>query len=1354
MRRVTNMNKSSTKSLFISCLFVLGLTKTQAQEWTQSLQGFRYGVEVAPTGKEWESPEDLSLNKELPHAYFFNYKSVDQARKVLPENSSYWKSLDGTWKFNWVKHPDERPKNFYETAFNDKNWNEVPVPMSWNIHGIQKDGSLKYGVPIYVNQKAIFQHQVKVDDWRGGVMRTPPQDWTTYIYRNEVGSYRRSFDVPQDWDGREIFINFDGVDSFFYIWINGKYVGFSKNSRNVASFNVTKYLNKKGTNTVAVEVYRNSDASFLETQDMFRLPGIFRTVSLTSTPKVQIRDLVVTPDLDANYKNGKLKIQADVRNLDKKGVSKYKIAYSLYANKMYSDENTIVKGVGADVLLGSIDANSSTDASTSIEVQSPNLWSAERPYRYTLVAELKDNKGKTVEIISTIVGFRKVEIKDTEAKDDEFGLAGRYFYVNGKTVKLKGVNRHETNPSTGKVISRDQMEKEIALMKKANINHVRNSHYPDDPYWYFLCNKYGIYLEDEANIESHQYYYGKESISHPIEWKAAHVARNVEMVRANINNPSIVIWSLGNEAGPGNNFVAAYDAIKAIDKSRPVQYERNNSIVDMGSNQYPSIEWVRGAVKGTYNLKYPFHISEYAHSMGNASGNLIDYWNAMESSNFFMGGATWDWIDQAMYYYDKNTGERFLAYGGDFGDKPNDGTFVNNGLIFADMTPKPQYYELKKVHQNVSVKPVDIQAGKIEVFNKNYFTSLADYEMQWALYEDGVEVDRSSVFIGSDTPLGAREQLTYGIPRDFAKLKPQSEYFLKIQFLLKEDKPWAEKGFVQMEEQIFVKGPEVRPTIASVQNKEALQIATEGNLKIVSNNGFTAKFDMQSGTIYNLNYNGETLIRDGEGPKLDVFRAPVDNDNWAYQQWLEKGLHNLKHKAISNTVYTRKDGAVVLSFVVESQAPNPATLLGGNSGAYTVREHKDRPFGKDDFKFTTNQLWTIYPDGSIELEANVTSNDEAVTLARLGYALQVPNDYGNYTYYGRGPINNYADRKTAQNIELYKSTVKDQFVSWPNPQSMSNNEEVRWAALTNDQGDGMVFVSDNMMSTSALSWSELDLAIAPHPHQLPKGTSTYLHLDAGVTGLGGNSCGQGPPLQQDRVKAGATSLGFIIRPIKNSDFKAKSAVMVAGDMPMSITRNRVGELAIASNKKNVQLLYSINGGKAKSYTQPVELRNGGKVVAWDKENAKVKIEVEFSKIESVPLRVVFASSQETGEGNAEHLVDGNPNTIWHTMYSVTVAQYPHWVDFDASEEQLITGVSYLPRTSGGNGLIKGYRVQVSSDGKNWSDAVAEGQFERASGLKTIRFDKPVKGRYVRFTALSSQDGQDFASGAEFNVLVK
>ncbi len=1347
------MNRSLAQALCFGLLIFSQPTHLFAQTpVTRNIDGFAYGQIQAPTGKEWESPQELSLNKELPHAYHFSFNDINSAQKVLPTNSSNWMSLDGTWKFHWVKTPEERPKDFYQNNYDVSKWDDVPVPMSWNILGIQKDGSLKYGVPIYVNQPVIFQHQVKVDDWRGGVMRTPPQNWTTYIYRNEVGSYKRTFSVPKDWKGKEIYINFDGVDSFFYLWINGKYVGFSKNSRNLASFNISSYLNPKGENQVAVEVYRSSDASYLEAQDMFRLPGIFRTVSLTAKPKVQIRNLVAIPDLDQEYKDATLKVTAEVKNSQGKTVKGYKIRYSLYENELYSDASSKVKEIDLRRSIDPIAKDSTSIVEQTLKISNPKKWSAEHPIRYTLLAELLDNKGKIVEVVSSYIGFRKVELKDTKAEDDEFGLAGRYFYVNGKTVKLKGVNRHETNPEKGKVVSHEQMEKEIMLMKRANINHVRNSHYPDDPYWYYLCDKYGIYLEDEANIESHQYYYGDASLSHPVEWKNAHVARNLEMVHATINHPSIVIWSLGNEAGPGKNFVHAYDAIKKVDDSRPVQYERNNSIVDIGSNQYPSIEWVRGAVKGKYNLKYPFHISEYSHSMGNASGNLIDYWEAIESTNFFMGGAIWDWIDQSMYYYDKKTGEKFLAYGGDFGDKPNDGTFVMNGLIFANLEEKPQYYEVRKVYQNVGVKAVDMKTGKIDVFNKNYFTSLDDYQINWFLWKDGKEMEKGTFATEGTNAIAARQHKEFQVPYAYDKLEASSEYFLKVQFVHKKDMPWAKQGQVQMEEQLLVKPMTFLPSIADLAKGSKLMIGAERAIQEIKGDGFNVKFDNNTGTIYQLSYQGEEVIRAGEGPKLDALRAPLDNDNWAYQQWFEKGLHQLQHRVKSKNSYQREDGAYVLIYQVESQAKNGGTIRGGSSGTYTIEDQKDRPFGENDFKFSSNYIWTIYKDGSIELESNITSNNSSFVLPHLGFTMQVPEQYSNYQYYGRGPINNYADRKTGQFIEQYQSTVKDQMVNWPKPQSTGNREELRWCALTDAAGSGAIFIAKNTFSASALPWSELEMTLAPHEYQLPKSTGTHLYLMADVTGLGGNSCGQGPPLEQDRVKAGAHNFGFIIRPVAKNNAATQAKAAVAGDMPLSITRDRSGKMEVRTDSNGSPLMVQIGQGKASVYKGAFNLREGGKVTAWYQGKEKLKASVDFPKIESIQMEIKSVSSQEIGEGNAEHIIDGDPSTIWHTMYSVTVAQYPHWIDFDASMAKKIKGFTYLPRQNGSNGNVKGYRIQVSLDGENWSEPVAEGEFDRSSKLKTIMLTKPVLARYIRFTALSSQNGQDFASGAEFSVL--
>ena len=1348
------------KKIFLACLFAAAVSVNAQQSCpSQFLKGFAYDKDfptLAPKGDEWESPEKLALNKEQPHTWFFSFGDVESARRILPEFSTYYQSLNGTWKFNWVGNPEERPAEFYKPTFNVSGWDDVTVPMHWNVEGIQKDGSLKYGTPIYANQPVIFKHTVAVNDWKGGVMREPAKDWVTYKHRNEVGSYRRTFTIPENWEGREVYINFDGVSSFFYLWINGQYVGFAKNSRNTSSFDITKYLDGEGENIVAVEVYRNSDGSFLEAQDMFRLPGIFRTVSLTSTAKVQVKDLRVFPDLDANYRNGSIRIEADLRNLGKKKVKGYSIDYSVYANKLYSDDNTLVGGVSGNVAVEELAKTEATSAVTTIAINNPKKWSAEAPYRYTLVGQLKDKKGRVVETFSTGFGFAKVEIKDTPASEDEFGLAGRYYYVNGQPVKLKGVNRQEINPEVGNAIDAKQMEEEIMLMKRGNINHVRNSHYSCQPMWYYLCDKYGIYLEDEANIESHEYYYGKESLSHVPEFQNAHVARVMELAHAHVNHPSIVIWSLGNEAGPGKNFVAAYEALHKFDPSRPVQYERNNDIVDMGSNQYPSIGWMNEAVKGKMDIKYPFHVSEYAHSMGNAVGNLVDYWNAIESTNFFCGAAIWDWVDQALNYYDRNTGDRFWAYGGDFGDKPNSGMFCMNGILLPDHSPKPAYWEVKKVYQNIGVKAVDMKKGLIEVFNKAYFTPLVDYKMVWALYKDGKKVQEDSAFKAPRNIIGPRDKAIYGIPYNYDKLDPESEYYVKVQFLLAQDMPWAKAGYVQMEEQLLVKAVDSRHCLKCANKGQVRpEIETTDDFTTITGKNFVAKFDNKEGTIYSLTYNGKQMIREGQGPKIDALRAPTDNDNWARNQWFAKGLHNLKHHVLNYAWVNEKkkdDNTIQLMYTVESQAPNAAVLEGGNSGYNKVVELTDKKFGPNDFKFSTNQIWTIYPDGTIELQSSITSNDPAFNLARLGYAMQLPSELQQYNYYGRGPWNNYNDRKTGSFVEMYQTTVKDQFVNFPKPQSMGNREDVRWCALTNG-GNGIEFIAGTRMSASALPWSALEMTLAPHIYQLPQSTGTHLHLDIAVTGLGGNSCGQGGPLEPDRAKAKDYNFSFMIRPVQNAEFTKTANVRTAGEKPLSISRSRTGKVSISSAKEGAEFFYTLNGSKKKvAYTGPFDLRDGGTVTAFYKDNKAIKVTMSFEKIETVPMEVIYASSEEVGYGDAKNLVDGNPSTIWHTMYSVTVAKYPHWVDFDAAEEKMIKGFIYVPRTNSTNGNIKDYTIHVSQDGKNWGEPVKKGPFSPKREAQRVMLDKPVKARYIRFTGLSSQNGQDFAGGTEFSVI--
>ena len=1300
-------------------LLLAGMLCAPAAWADGTLGGYFYQQQEAPTGWEWQSPDSVAVNKLQPHAWFFSFRNIDEARKVLPENSSYWKSLDGMWKFHWAPNPDERPKDFFRTDYDVSKWDDIKVPMNWNMAGLQRDGKNKYGDPLYSNQRVIFQHSWQpMNDWKGGVMRTPPKDWMTYRNRNEVGSYRRTFTVPADWKGQEIYLNFDGVDSFFYLYINGKYVGFSKNSRNLAEFNITPYLNKEGEeNTVAVEVYRHSDGSFLESQDMFRLPGIFRTVALTAKPQVQVRDFKAIPDLDETYSNAKLHITAQLQNLSKKAIKGYTIQYSLYANRLYSDENTLLSGITASAkLAGKLNAKGEISLEATLDAANKvSLWSAEAPHRYTLVGELKDGKGRTVQTFSTFVGFRKVEIKETPAEKDEFGLAGRYYYLNGQPIKLKGVNRHENNVKAGHTVSREQMEHEVFLMKRGNINHVRNCHYPDAPYWYYLCDKYGIYLEDEANIESHEYYYGKQSLSHVPEFRNAHIARNMEMVHATVNHPSVVIWSLGNEAGPGKTFVDCYNAIKAYDTSRPVQYERNNDIVDMGSNQYPSIAWVQGAVQGKYKLKYPFHISEYAHSMGNACGNLIDYWDAIESTNFFMGGAIWDWVDQALDKQDPATGKTYWAYGGDFGkdNKPNDGMFCMNGIMRPDLTPKAQYFEVKKVYQNVGVKAIDMKQGQIEIFNKNYFEPLKNYQIVWSLYKDGVCVKKNQPLQGAKNIVGPREKGIFTLPYDYASLDANSEYFVTVQFLLDKDMPWAKKGYVQMEEQLRVKGADVAaPSISAVaKNGKAMKYQLDKAAKRANITGenFQVAFDLNTGAIYSLKYGNQIIIKDGNGPQLDAYRAPTDNDAGIgyHNAWFKNGLYDLQHVVKSWTCTpNKKDGTYKLDFTVESQGKEGCDVNYGNrdrdpESCYNFEKNK-RTLTDADLKFTSRQIYTIYKDGSIEMQSAIGANRSKVILPRIGYSMVLPSELNQYDYYGRGPVNNYNDRKTSQFIGWYHSPVAEQGIMLPKPQAQGNREEVRWCAVTNSQQQGVVFISDSTMSASALPWSQQELTLAAHPYQLPKSSGTHLHLDAKVTGLGGASCGQGGPLTPDQVRSTPTTFGFIIRPAVKS-----------------------------------------------------ELPNLVKVSATGRKMVKDIMQQMKQNQQNTGLQIAFASSQEPDEGDASYLVDGDPSTIWHTMYSITLAKYPHWVDFDAGKQKVIKGFTYLARQDGSlNGCIKDYEIYVSNDNKNWGEPVAKGSFEKTAKLQKVMFGKPVKARYVRLRALNEQSGQDYASGAEFTLVTE
>jgi beta-galactosidase len=1029
----------------------------------------------APSGHEWESEQRLGLNKEKPHATFSSYADVESAKKILPEFSQYRVSLDGAWKFHWVKRPEERPVDFFKPGFDVSGWKEITVPSSWQMQG--------YDVPVYSNQAYLFRR-----DWPR-VMGEPPRRFTTFVNRNPVGSYRRDFEIPASWDGREVFINFDGVDSFFYLWINGRYVGFSKDSRNPAEFNITRFL-KPGKNVVAAEVYRFSDGSYLEDQDMWRLSGIFRSVTIHSKDTTHVRDLFVqtTPATPEEGGQWKLSVAVDIAASDGKPVRMDAM--------LYDEAGKEVSPLSGD------------------HYSNPALWSAETPNLYTLVVKLTDASGKIRDIVSTHVGFREVKIVD--------GV----FLVNGKAVKFKGVNRHENFPRTGHALTHADMELDMKRLKQANVNHVRTSHYPNDPYWYYLCDKYGIYLMDEANIESHGYYYGKESLSHPKEWEAAHVDRIMAMVERDKNHPSVTIWSLGNEAGPGQNFVAGNAAIKARDLSRPTHYERNNDIVDMDSNQYPSVGWTYSKAAQKSHKK-PFYISEYAHIMNNGMGNLADYWDAIEKSDNIFGASIWEWSDQGLEKTAAD-GRKFIAYGGDFGDFPNDGQFIVKGVVYANRDPKPDFWEVKKVYQGISVTAEDAGSGEIEIFNKYFFKDLSGYDLAWELTGDGTVIGSGKLSAPAVAPR-AKRKVKLPLPKLTAKAGV--DYRLRVGFRTTADTILGPAGSEIAAEQLAVKNPagDAKPALASAGDKS--QVSDNGDLTTVSGKGFRAVFDKTTGELTALDYAGKPVFKPGKGPALNVFRAPVNNDRWAMSNWFGLGLRHLKAKAAAFTVEKTAGNTVRIAAISDYSGTKAERV-----SDYASNQPKISATGEDlppeAPVFHVVSTWTIYPDGSVARQSTISATGRDIPLAKIGFTMELPAAYSKAEYYGRGPEENYPDRKTGSFLGRYARPVKDFFEPYAKPQDMANREDVSWVALRDESGSGVLFAGLGTMSATVLPYTAGELAAAAHPADLPANPGrTRLDLDAAVLGLGGASCGP-IPIERDIVKAGAAHrFGFVIRPL-------------------------------------------------------------------------------------------------------------------------------------------------------------------------------------------------------------------------------
>jgi beta-galactosidase/evolved beta-galactosidase subunit alpha len=1002
--------------------------------------------------QDWENHRIPHLNRLPAHAAALPYAdrgvvalASDAGARVL--------SLNGPWKFHLAPSPLEAPLDFHQQAFDVGKWAEIPVPSNWQMHG--------YGHPHYTNVAYPFP----VD---------PPRVPT----ENPTGCYRREVDLPADWDGRRLFLLFQGVDSAFHVWVNGQAVGFSKGSRLPAEFDVTEHM-RPGRNALAVRVYQWSDGSYCEDQDMWWLSGIFRDVLLVARPPVHIWDHAVQTRFDAAFRDATLRLDIDVRNASGAAASDHAVEIALL-----DADGEVLCERRADV---AVPALGNVRAAVTLDVSAPRKWSAETPYLYTLLLTLKDAAGAVLEVVPTRIGFRQVDIRE--------GV----FHVNGVPVKLKGVNRHEFHTDLGRAIPVEAMREDILLMKRHNINAVRTSHYPNDPVFYDLCDEYGIYVLDECDLETHGFVYfpkwGRNPSNDP-EWETALVDRMVRMVARDRNHACVLIWSLGNEAGQGGcNHEAMARAAREMDGTRPIHYEGDFrlQVCDIMSHMYASVDTITKIGKGEYVIDYadgpvcrdyttmPFVLCEYAHAMGNGPGGLREYWDAIYRYPRLMGGFVWEWADHGIRQTTAD-GREYFAYGGDFGDEPNDGNFVCDGLVFPDRRPSPGLIEYKKVIEPVKVEVIDLEEGRFRITNRYDFQTLDHLALAWSVTADGKPAGGGSLPVPVIAPHASME---VAAPPEALQGCPGAQCYLTFSFTLARDEAWAPRGHEVAWAQFKLPAPQVADAPPSLSAMPAVAVVREGTLVHVRGRDFVATFDRVRGTLCAWEVEGRPLIV--TGPRLDFWRAPTDNDRLTTApKWRELHLDKLQQ---------RIDG-----FEIQPVAEQAVRVVVKARIAPPVR----------DFGYVCTYTYTVYGTGEVRIECSGTPEGAwPETVPRIGLVMTLPRAFEKVTWFGRGPGECYADSNQAGRFGRYEAMVDALYMPYVFPQENGNRADVSWVALTNSEGAGLLALGAPTFDFSAHRFTAKDFDHARHTFDLTPRPEITLHLDYRQTGLGSGSCGPG-----------------------------------------------------------------------------------------------------------------------------------------------------------------------------------------------------------------------------------------------------
>lgn len=1255
---------------------------------------------AAPDTPDWENAEIFEINKEPGRVFSLPFASKEGALQKDWMKSDYVFSLNGSWKFNYVKKPEDRQIDFYKDSYDVSKWADIKVPSNWQLEG--------FGVPIYENVRYPF-----VKD-QPRVTTEPPKDWTAYEYRNPVGSYKRSFTLPENFKGRKIFAHFGGVESAFYLWVNGEKVGYSQGSYLPAEFNITKFL-KPGKNTIATEVYRWSDGSYLECQDFWRLSGMFRDVLLYSTPSVELRDYAFKTDLDDQYEHASLSLTSYVHNYGKTPAKARLKAELLNPGNevVWSDqENNITTTPGKD-----------SKVKFKTTLKKPAQWTAETPHLYTLVISTLDASGKATSVHRHQVGFREVGFSDKGE-----------FLVNGKMVIARGVNRHETDPDDGRAVSRKSMERDIELFKQFNVNFVRMSHYPNHPYFYELCNKYGIYVMDEANIESHGYGYGADSVSHKPNFRAAHIERGKRMALRDRNHPSVVFWSLGNEGGPGDNYAATGAAIRALDTGLPIHYERfghGSKHDDVDSVMYPGVGNLNN--EGAKKTSRPFFVCEYAHGMGNAIGHLDEYVEAFEKHPRLIGGCIWDWVDQGLRLKNRSgkpapDGKKFFyAYGGDFGDNPNWSDFCMNGVIDSDHNPVAKSYQVKYCYQ-----PADFtyENGILKLHNKFFHIDIAEgHEIVWQIEANGSEQASGSLAAPSTQPWQWSD-LKVDLPN--VNAPAGAELFLNVALVRKDDAPFLKKGHVVAYQQFALDASPAKP-VSNLASLGTVTLEKASGKTTLKAPGAKVAFsvDNQSGLPVSYFANGKEYLSPNASSQPWFFRAPGSNDKGFKNRWYANGLNQLQHSAV-HLQEIKVEGAKQLIVNVKSS-------------------------GKAGFSIETSTAYTLLGDGTLIVDSVFSPSDENAELPYRGHRFYLSKALENVQYFGRGPEENYYDRRNSQKFGLYQTTVTDLYESYAKPQFNGNRDQTRWLSLTDNSGKGLLVNAATEMSFTALHMDDNGMVDIRHPEDIKVLEDVVLTLSDKSFGLGGNSCGPGP-LGQYQLK-GSTTLRFSLTPVSSTKEAAEKALRSYPVGPSVILKRAGGSEAnfSVSDDSKTSISYAQNGKNMGNVApgKAIPLGKGGTFIVKAESSLSipgVRTQREFEKLIGRKGWTAKASSEEAGGEDASKVLDGKLNTHWHTQWRNNVPNHPHTLSINFGETLAFKGVKLTGRSDYPNGRLKQIDIETSADGKSWKK-VKSASLKNTSEPQSIQLGKTIKAAHVRVVSRSSYGPQkEFASLAEFTII--